>query len=104
MPFTIPAADMFGEVFICPFPFTSGASGKVRPALVHFNLQQDAVICRITSANRTGVLDVPLNDWQTAFETKIRVHTGGMPVPPELSRLTRFPRSSGCLKFGFQKI
>jgi len=57
---------MFGEVFICQFPFTSGASGKVRPALVLFDLQQDAVICRITSASRTGPLDVPLNDWQIA--------------------------------------
>jgi len=57
---------MFGEVFICQFPFTSGASGKVRPALVLFDLQQDALICRITSTSRTGPLDVTLNDWQTA--------------------------------------
>ncbi len=57
---------MFGEVFICQFPFTSGTAGKVRPALVLFDLQQDAVICRVTSVNRTGTLDVTLNDWQAA--------------------------------------
>ncbi len=57
---------MFGEVFICQFPFTSGTGSKVRPALVLFDLQQDAVICRVTSVHRSGPLDVALNDWQTA--------------------------------------
>lgn len=57
---------MFGEVFICQFPFTSGAASKVRPALVLFDLQQDAVICRVTSVSRTGPLDVILHDWQAA--------------------------------------
>lgn len=31
-----------------------------------FDLQQDAVISRITSVSRTGALDVTLNDWQAA--------------------------------------
>jgi len=57
---------MFGEVFICRFPFTSGTGSKVRPVLVLFDLQQDAVICRVTSAHRSGPLDVALNDWQIA--------------------------------------
>ena len=57
---------MFGEVFICQFPFTSGTGSKIRPALVLFDLQQDAVICRVTSVSRTGTLDVTLNDWQAA--------------------------------------
>jgi mRNA-degrading endonuclease toxin of MazEF toxin-antitoxin module len=57
---------MFGEVFICQFPFTSGATSKLRPALVLFDLQDDAIICRITSAMRTGLLDVALKDWRTA--------------------------------------
>ena len=57
---------MFGEVFICQFPFTSGNATKIRPALVLFDLQQDAVICRVTSVSRTGALDVTLNDWQAA--------------------------------------
>jgi hypothetical protein len=48
---------MFGEVFICQFPFTSGATSKTRPALVLFDLPQDAIICRITSVLHAGPLD-----------------------------------------------
>lgn len=57
---------MFGEVFICQFPFTSGIVSKIRPALVLFDLQQDAVICRITSVKHTGTFDVTLMDWEAA--------------------------------------
>ena len=57
---------MFGEVFICQFPFTSGIVSKIRPALVLFDLQQDAVICRITSVSHTGTFDVTLMDWEAA--------------------------------------
>jgi len=57
---------MFGDIFICQFPFTSGAASKIRPALVLFDLAQDAIICRVTSVIRTGALDVTLKDWQTA--------------------------------------
>ena len=57
---------MFGEVFLCQFPFTSGAASKIRPALVFFDLQQDAIICRVTSVLRTEPLDVPLADWRDA--------------------------------------
>jgi len=57
---------VFGDVYICEFPFTSGVGSKVRPALVLFDLPLDAVICRITSVLRAGPLDVTLNDWQTA--------------------------------------
>ena len=57
---------MFGEVFICQFPFTSGTGSKMRPALVLFDLQQDAVICRITSILRNGPMDITLADWQEA--------------------------------------
>jgi mRNA interferase MazF len=57
---------MFGEVFLCQFPFTSGATSKIRPALVLFDLQQDAIICRVTSVLRTGTLAVRLADWQAA--------------------------------------
>jgi hypothetical protein len=45
---------MFGEIFICQFPFTSGAASKIRPALVLFDLEQDAIICRVTGVLRTG--------------------------------------------------
>ncbi len=57
---------MFGEVFICRFPFTSGVGGKIRPVLVLFDLPQEAIICRVTSVLRTGPLDVMLTDWQAA--------------------------------------
>ena len=57
---------MFGEVYLCQFPFTSGASGKIRPALVLFDLRLDAIICRITSVQRSGPLDVTLVDWKAA--------------------------------------
>lgn len=57
---------MFGEVFLCQFPFTSGAVSKVRPALVLFDLGPDALICRVTSVLRNGLLDVALTDWRAA--------------------------------------
>jgi mRNA-degrading endonuclease toxin of MazEF toxin-antitoxin module len=57
---------VFGELVICQFPFTSGVVSKVRPALVLFDLQQDVLICRVTSAQRNGPLDVALVDWQAA--------------------------------------
>jgi mRNA interferase MazF len=57
---------MFGEVFLCQFPFTSGAKSKVRPALLLFDLRHDAIICRITSVPHVGPLDVELSDWRSA--------------------------------------
>ena len=39
---TIPCGDPFAEV--PHFPFTSGVSSKIRPALVVFDLDQDALI------------------------------------------------------------
>jgi len=57
---------VFGEIFICRFPFTSGAFSKPRPVLVLFDLQQDVLICRITSATRSEPLDVPISDWEQA--------------------------------------
>jgi hypothetical protein len=56
----------FGEIFICRFPFTSGAFSKPRPALVLFDFGQDAVIARITSVLRSGRLDIPVADWAAA--------------------------------------
>lgn len=57
---------MFDEIFICQFPFTSGAFSKPRPALVLFDLQRDVLICRVTSTLRGGQLDVTLADWRQA--------------------------------------
>ena len=47
-------SERFGDIFICQFPFTSGAFNKIRPALVLFDLEQDAIICRVTGVLRTG--------------------------------------------------
>ena len=63
-PFTIATADMFGEIHICRFPFTSGELSKPRPVLVLFDLGPDVLICRVTSVLRTGPLDVLLTDWK----------------------------------------
>lgn len=57
---------MFGEIFICQFPFTSGALSKLRPVLLLFDLQQDVLVCRVTSVLRNGPLDVTLTDWKQA--------------------------------------
>lgn len=57
---------MFGEIYLCEFPFTSGATSKVRPALALFDLQNDAIICRVTSIIRSAPLDVTLHDWKDA--------------------------------------
>jgi mRNA interferase MazF len=57
---------MFGDNFLCQFPFTSGATSKLRPALVLFDLEHDALICRVTGMLRTGALDVTLKGWQAA--------------------------------------
>jgi mRNA interferase MazF len=69
---------MFGDIYLCQFPFTSGAVSKPRPALVLFDLGADAVICRITSVARTGRLDVTLVDWSA----------GGL-LKPSVARLDR---------------
>ena len=54
---------MLGEVHLFRMPSTDGADGKLRPVLVLFDLEADAVVCRITSVLRTGVLDVILSGW-----------------------------------------
>jgi len=57
---------VFGEIFICRFPFTSGAFSKPRPVLVLLDLRQDVLICRITSATASGPLDAVISDWREA--------------------------------------
>jgi mRNA interferase MazF len=80
---------VFGEIFICRFPFTSGAFSKPRPVLVLFDLQQDVLICRITSATRTGPLDVILADWKQAGLAKPSVARLDRLVTAEKSILGR---------------
>ncbi len=57
---------MFGEIQLCRFPFTSGASFKIRPALVLFDLGQGAIIARVTSVLGSRPRDVTVSDWQAA--------------------------------------
>jgi hypothetical protein len=57
---------MFGDILLCQFPFTSGVPGKVRPALLLFDLNDDAIICRVNSILHDRLLDVLLNDWASA--------------------------------------
>ena len=63
---TILAVEHVRRDFLCEFPFTSGSASKVRPALVLFDLKEDAIICRVTSVARNGPLDVTITDWQLA--------------------------------------
>ena len=83
---------MFGEIFLCEFPFTSGAASKLRPALVLFDLQMDALICRITSSQRSGPLDIVLSDWQAAGLLK--------PSVARLDRLVTAERSVFLRRLG----
>jgi mRNA-degrading endonuclease toxin of MazEF toxin-antitoxin module len=80
---------MFGEVFICHFPFTSGATSRIRPALVLFDLPQDAIICRITSVLHSGPMDVLLTGWQAAGLLKPSVARLDRIVTAERSVLIR---------------
>lgn len=57
---------MFGDIYLCDFPFTSGVKRKLRPALVLFDLELDRIICRITSAVAAGPSDVVIEDWEAA--------------------------------------
>ena len=80
---------MLGEVYICEFPFTSGGGSKIRPALVLFDLKEDAVICRVTSVLRTGLLDITLSDWRAAGLLKPSILRLGHIVTAEKSIFLR---------------
>lgn len=57
---------MFGEVYLCRFPYTDGVGSKVRPALVLFEFGEDVVVCRVTGRLRVGSMNVAINDWSQA--------------------------------------
>lgn len=88
-PSTTAIESVFGEIFLCQFPFTSGAVSKSRPVLVLFDLQPDAVICRVTSVLRTGAFDVSLKDWTQAGLAKPSVARLDRLVTAEKTLLTR---------------
>ena len=80
---------MFGDIYLCQFPFTSGAVSKPRPTLVLFDLGVDAIVCRVTSVARTGRLDVALVDWSAAGLLKPSVARLDRLVTAEKTVLTR---------------
>jgi|SRR5690349_19161320 mRNA interferase MazF len=82
---------MFGEIFLCQFPFTSGLISKIRPALVLFDLKDDVIICRITSAARSGALDVVISDWRKSGLLKPSVARLDRIVTAERTVLLREP-------------
>jgi mRNA interferase MazF len=57
---------MFGEVYLCRFPFTDGVGSKVRPSLVLFDFGEDAIVCRVTGRIRTGGMNIGIDDWSEA--------------------------------------
>ena len=67
---------------------------KVRPVLVLFDLGEDVIVCRVTSGQHSGPLDVVINGWQAAGLLK-----------PSIARLDRLVtaeklvllRRLGCL-------
>ena len=80
---------MFGEVFISQFPVTSGMMSKVRPVLVLYDLGADVILCRVTSAQCSGALDVVLSQWQAAGLLKPSVARLDRLVTAEKSVLLR---------------
>ena len=80
---------LFGEIYLCRFPFTSGAVSKPRPALVLFDLRIDVLICRITSAARSGPLDIPIAEWVAAGLAKPSIAKLDRLVTAEKSLLGR---------------
>jgi mRNA interferase MazF len=56
-----------GEVVLVAFPHTSGAAGRVRPALVILDTgDADVVLARMTSKPPRSPHDVPVADWPGA--------------------------------------
>lgn len=76
---------VFGDVWICRFPFTSGEGTKARPVLVIRDLDADCLVCRITSVQHYGFLDHAASEWQAAGLDK--------PSTIRLSRLVAIEKS-----------
>jgi len=85
---------MFGEIYLCRFPFTDGQGFKLRPALVLFDLGEDALICRVTGRLRSGPMDVVIAQWQAAGLVKSSIARLDRIITAEKSI---FLRRLGCL-------
>ena len=56
---------MFGDILLCSSRLPRELQA-IRPALLLFDLKDDAIICRVTSILHDQLLDVLLNDWASA--------------------------------------
>lgn len=81
-----------GEIYLCRFPLASGVLSKPRPALVLFDLGDDALICRVTPVLRQGPLEVELREWKESGLAK--------PSVASLTRLVTAERSVFNRKLG----
>jgi hypothetical protein len=61
----------------------------VRPVVVLFDLKDDAIVSRVTSVLRTGLLDITLGDWRGAGLLKPSVVRLGHLVTAERSIFLR---------------
>ena len=94
----------FGDVYVCRFPFASGAFRKPRPVLVLFDLDVEVVICRITSVSYSGPLDVELHSWVAAGLEKPSVARLNRLVTAEKSLLAKYlGRLAALLRFYLER-
>ena len=82
----------FPELWLCDFPFTSGADTKRRPSLVLFDLGGDALIARVTSVLHSEPFDYAMEDWQAANLLK--------PSTVRINRIVTFEKSLLIRKLG----
>jgi mRNA interferase MazF len=79
-----------GELVLVDFPFVSGATGVVRPALVILDAgDSDVVLARVTTQAHVTALDVAISDWLGAglrAASYVRLHKL---VTAEKSRVIR---------------
>jgi mRNA interferase MazF len=68
----------FGDIVLLRFPFTNGLGYKQRPAVVLIDTQDgDVLVARVTSRLRTGLYEIPIQNWQAAGLLKpsqVRIH------------------------------
>ncbi len=71
-----------GDIVIVPFPFTMGASSKVRPAIVVSNTvvneTQDVILAQITSKPKIDIFSYQLDDDKLSetlnLKSQVRCH------------------------------
>lgn len=67
----------FGDIVLLKFPFTDGKSFKKRPALVLTDMDNDILVCRITSKVYNTEFDFNIDNWQNVglkLPSTVRIH------------------------------